>query len=395
VEAEMSLPGGLEEGMSSLEVTEEALNSLGEFLLGLGLSSETVKAVTSEMEIGAIIQVKTLKEIISSTGALSPQNLMGEGDLNLFTLTLESMGASSTDMGNLSLLLEENKGTVSLGTLLDFLKNLEKPQTQVKLTQVYENIKDLSIKLESAQEAVKAPVLNDILLKLSLLGDRELDKNFFELSPALQALKGGVSGIRADSQGGGDSNNPSGHNSEERKEREERRLMNAQVSDSSSSKAVSGAFTSSLYDEVASYSSTDTLAKQIKDKLIYSARRGIRRLKMNLSPEELGELSIELKVVGNKLTANIQADSMEAYKALEKEVMALRESLSAEGIELKLTLGYAGDTDSTKFFAKDGTEYQFGIRVNTEEYFSGEENSQEEEETFGDTPSGGLLNTVA
>jgi hypothetical protein len=379
---------------STLTATPDGLNSLGQFLMGLGLSSETVKAVTSEMEIGAIIQVKTLEEIISSSGADSLQSIISEGDLNFLALALDSMGANVNDLGNLSLILEENKGAVTLGTLLDFLRTLEKPQTQMSLTAVSENIQDLLLKVENTQELVKAPVFNEILMKLSLMGDRELDKNFFELSPALQALRGGVSGMRADAQAGGDFNKQSGHNSEDRKEREERRLMNAAISEGSTSKVLSGAFSSSLYDEVSSYSSSDTIARQIRDKLIYSARRGIRRLKMNLSPEELGSLSIELKVVGNQMTANIQADSLEAYQALEKEVMALKDSLSAEGIELKLTLGYSGDSDSSKFFAKDKTEYQFGLQVNKDDYLE-EENSQEEEDSSAYQTSGGRLNTVA
>jgi hypothetical protein len=379
---------------SGLMATTEGLSSLGQFLMGLGLSPETVKAVTSEMEVGAIIQASTLQEIIAADGQASLSLNISEGNLNFLALALESMGASATDLGNLSLLLEESEGDLNLGKLLDFLATLEKPKTQVNLASVAENIQDLLLKVENTQEVVKAPVFNEILLKLSLLGDRELDKNFFELSPALQALRGGLSGIRGDAQGSGDFNHTGGNNKEDRREREERRLMSASLPQGQNGGALSGAFTGSLYDEVAGYSSQDTIAKQLKDKLIYSARRGVRRLKMNLSPESLGQLSIELKVSGNKLTANIQADSLEAYRALEKEVMALRDSLSADGIELKMTLSYAGaDQDEKSFFASDGQEYQFGLRVNPEEIFPEEENSQEEDDG-DDFYSGSLLNTM-
>ena len=168
-------------------------------------------------------------------------------------------------------------------------------------------------------------------------------------------------------------------------------MMNASFTQGAGSSATAGAFAGSVYDEVAGYSAGDTLARQLSQKLVYSARRGVRRLKMNLTPESLGQLTVELKVTGNKLTASIRADSLEAYQALEKEVMALRDTLSAEGIELKLTLTYAGADDSGKYFAEDGSEYQLGLSVPQGEEPEEEENAGDGDEWSSGPAGGGLF----
>ena len=167
--------------------------------------------------------------------------------------------------------------------------------------------------------------------------------------------------------------------------------MDPASAQSGSSSPVSGAFAGSLYDEVAGYSSSDSLARQISQKLVYSARRGVRRLKMDLSPESLGRLSVELRVQGNKLAANIQADSAEAYQALESEVMALKDALAQEGIELKLTLSYAGSGGSQN---SDGGVFQGERKSQTWLRADAEENSPEEPADEADLISGGLISAV-
>jgi hypothetical protein len=193
---------------------------------------------------------------------------------------------------------------------------------------------------------VKAPVFNEIILKLSALGDRQIDRGFYELSPALQALRGGLG-----SAAGGESSRPfdqgGGESKGDRRGREERRLMASAeaaggTATGQSSQAMSGAFAASLADGGAGRASRETLVRELRDKLVYSARRGVRRLKMSLTPESLGGLDIELRVKGSQVTANIRADTPEAYAALEGEVRTLREELKAEGLELKLTVSYDG-----------------------------------------------------
>ncbi|MDR1037199.1 MAG: flagellar hook-length control protein FliK [Deltaproteobacteria bacterium] len=125
------------------------------------------------------------------------------------------------------------------------------------------------------------------------------------------------------------------------------------------SASLSGAFAAGLGDGDVGRSSRETLVRELRDKLVYSARRGVRRLRMSLSPESLGGLDIELRVKGSKVTANIRAESLEAYQALEGEVRTLRDELSAEGLELKLTVSYdgGGQASGGSFHAEDGRRY--------------------------------------
>ncbi|MDR2200115.1 MAG: flagellar hook-length control protein FliK [Deltaproteobacteria bacterium] len=377
-----------------LTATGDGLNSLGQFLMGLGLSPETIKAVTSDMEIGAIIQVGTLQEIISEGGLANLNKSISEGDLSFLALALQSMGADRSALGGLDSLLRENKGQVPLSSLLDFLKTLEKPGLQTDAGAVLSDLQNVIRKVESSVEMTKPPVFNEILLKLSLLGDRELDKNFFELSPALQALRGGLSGIRGDSASQGDFNSQGGNQGEDRREREERRMIARSAYPGAASGTVAGAFSGSLYEEVAGYSASDSLARQLGQKLVYSSRRGVKFLKMNLAPESLGELAIELKVRGKTVTANIQADSLEAYQALEKEVLALKAELASAGLDLKLTLNYQGEAGAEKFFpgGKEGYASLEGGSGEEEGAPNGEEGESLPglEEYYG----GSLLNTL-
>ncbi|MDR2613376.1 MAG: flagellar hook-length control protein FliK [Deltaproteobacteria bacterium] len=379
-----ALAGGVDASLTSrgplggLTATSEGLNSLGQFLLGLGLSPETVKAVTSGIEPGSILPAATLRSLISGgTSAENLSPLLGEGDLNFLALALQSMGAGPEAAEGLGLMLDGKGGAVSVGDLLTFLETLERPagapESQPSPAKAAKDIQTVLANLKSDSELVKAPVFNEILLKLSLLGDRQLDRGFYELSPALQALRGGLGqaaggGSRPFENGGGDSR-------EERRGREERRVMAnatgnaAEAASRGASAASSGAFAAALDSGSVGLASRETLVRELRDKLVYSARRGVRRLRMNLAPESLGGLDVELRVRGSAVTANIRADTLEAYRALEGEVKALRDELAEAGLELKLTLTFAGDGDgregtdpSGAFYAGDGSRHELGGR---------------------------------
>ncbi|MDR1080140.1 MAG: flagellar hook-length control protein FliK [Deltaproteobacteria bacterium] len=373
-----ALSGGVDASLAAqgpqggLTATPDGLNSLGQFLLGLGLSAEAVKSVTSGIEPGSVLPASTLRGLIS--GGVSAGNLshaLGEGDLSYLAMALQSMGAGPEATEGIGLMLEMKGGAVSVGELLSFLETLEKPgggaQALLSPTEAAKEIQTVLQNLKSDAELVKAPVFNEIILKLSMLGDRQMDRGFFELSPALQALRGGLGqaaggdGRKPFEDGGGDSR-------EGRRGREERRMAAASASAAGasgaggSSAAMSGAFAAGLSGGEVGRASRETLVRELREKLVYSARRGVRKLRMSLSPESLGGLDIELRVKGSKVTANIRADTLEAYQALEGEVRTLREELAAEGLELKLTVSYDGGGAGSggTFHASDGRRYALG-----------------------------------
>jgi hypothetical protein len=250
-------------------------------------------------------------------------------------------------------MLEANQGRANLSDLLGLLAFSEQPGPVTSdPAMVASQIQTLLSKTSVDGELVKAPIFNEIVMKMTLLGDRQITEEFTELSPALQALRGGVA-VWREGQGNGDFERGGGGQRQNR-EREERLMAQNGLKSQTLGWGIDGtSFDSTMNKEMAGYAG-ETLARQISQKLIYSARRGVHRLRMNLDPESLGHLDVELKVKGDKLTANIKAESLEAYEALEKELSSLKESLSQAGLELEMTLSYDGDESGGQAMARSG-----------------------------------------
>jgi hypothetical protein len=342
-----------------LTTTPGGLNNLGQFLASLGLSSEVVQAVTS-MSPGQTLVSSDLKSILLQEGGgeevLAPY--LTSGNLTSLYEALKSMGAGSSTLGQLTDFISVNQGQANLNDLLGLLAFSEQPGPVASDPQkVAEQIQNLLSQTSTDSELVKAPVFNEIVLKMTLLGDRQISDDFMEMSPALQALRGGLSVWREgqNSQSGGFE-----QSGEKERNREERLMAQRGLTSQTLSRGLEQPLFEStlsslaaLSEETAGYAG-ETLARQISQKLVYSARRGIHRLKMNLSPESLGQLDVELKVKGEKLTAYIKAESLEAYEALEKEMSGLKESLSQAGLQLEMTLSYDGDSGQGQAMARSG-----------------------------------------
>ena len=104
-------------------------------------------------------------------------------------------------------------------------------------------------------------------------------------------------------------------------------------------------------ETVQSYGGQESLARQISQKIAYSHRRGVHRLKMNLNPVDMGRLDIELKVQGDQLVAHIRAENRATYEALTGEIESLKTALAESGLEISnLTLAFDDqETGNTEF----------------------------------------------
>ncbi|MDR2443555.1 MAG: flagellar hook-length control protein FliK [Deltaproteobacteria bacterium] len=341
----------------TLTATSAGLNSLGQFFLSLGLSAQTVQAVTAGITVGQKLTSQDLANLLSQAGDDILAPCLNDGDIVSLTEAFKAMGADQKVLGSLAVLL--GQGQATLGDLTGFLAFLEQPKPQgTDMSQTVKNIQELLTKTTADGSLVKAPVFNEIVIKLASLGDRELTGDFSKLSPALQALRGGISGLR---ESGAQSYSGSGRDSREDRERA---LNTYYGSTSESTVRGDGLVKGALFSEALSYTSGETLAKQIEQKLVYSARRGVHRLRMSLAPESLGELDIELKVDNDKLTAHIKADTLEAYEALEKEIKSLKKSLAEAGLQLAMTISYDGQNDKSSSYARTG--YQGASSINKE-----------------------------
>lgn len=335
-----------------LTATEEGLPALGQFFASLGASAEIVSAVTGAFKSGESIHASDLKNIIGSAddGFLAP--CLSEADVRNLESMLRSMGVNESQMNSLSNLLTQTSGQLSMNDFLNFLQGLEDVPAKPVTGQAMEMVQAVLNNLVRDQELVKTPVFDEILTKMQLLGDQEIDDDFMNLSPALQALRGGISGQSQNSiLGGGQGESQNGHN-QHRDDRESQELYRQMVHTQANNSESNQAAAIDSVQNFQSYVSQETLARQISQKMVYSHRRGVNRLKMKLNPENLGRLEIELKVKGDQLVAHISAENREAYQALTSEIESLKEALAEGGLEIAdLTLSFDDQDSGGREFA--------------------------------------------
>jgi flagellar hook-length control protein FliK len=324
------------QSVNFLTANSAGLNSFGQYLMSLGLSTETVKAVTSSLTPGESFSSSDLRALLSESGEIF-NSATAQGNLSSLFAAFKAMGADQASLSQLYSFLGQSQGQASLDDLLGFMSFLEQPSPNVASPEKSAaNIQKLLAQTSQNGELVKTPLFNEIVLKLAALGDKAIDSDFNELSPALQALRGGLSNLREQQSG---NFSQGGRNSGS--EREERLMNISGINSETVGRGLGDPIFQSTLEAAGGYAS-ETLSKQIEQKLIYSLRRGIHRLKMDLEPESLGRLDVELKVVGDKLTAYIKADTLEAYEALEQQMSSLKQSLLSAGLELTMTLSYDG-----------------------------------------------------
>jgi hypothetical protein len=238
----------------------------------------------------------------------------------------------------------QTSGQLTMGGFLDFLDGM-KEASGVSGREL-EGLKKLLEQVQRDTASARTPIFNEILIKLEALGDSEIDGEFVRLSPALQALRGGFSSAN-DFSGGSQF-----HQGQHRENQERyRQAFQAMTTGQDGPVGASSAAQAGGYGGL-----SESLARQISQKITYSRRRGLHRLKMNLNPAELGRLDIELTVKGGALTARIRAESRAAYEALGGGVAELKKALAEGGVELAgLTLDHE-DADSGRTFTSGLSE---------------------------------------
>jgi hypothetical protein len=330
-----------EAAVTALTASPAGLNNLAQFLSSLGLSTEAVKAVTSDLAPGQSFSSFDLRAILSKGGDEILAPLLTDGDLPSLVTALRGLGADESTINNLSVLISQSQGGATLEDLLGLLAFSEQPRgLSVSPQTAVKDIQILLTQTSKDSELTRMPVFNEIMLKLTLLGDREMADDFSALSPALQALRGGLSVLR-DGQGAGAGGQGGGQQSADKRREERLMALNGINSETVGRGLESPRFQSAAAGQGGGYAA-ETLARQISQKLIYTVSRGFHRLRMDLAPESLGRLDVELKVKDDKLTAFIKADSLEAYEALEQEMSSLKSALREAGLTLSLTLSYDG-----------------------------------------------------
>ncbi|MDL2226139.1 flagellar hook-length control protein FliK [Deltaproteobacteria bacterium OttesenSCG-928-M10] len=315
-----------------LTATEAGLSAMGQFFNSLGASPDLISTLTSAFQPGEPVTAAALRDLLG-TGAdelLAP--CLSEGDLDSLRTFLGSMGATKGDFQSLANLLTQSGGRLSMTEFLTFVENMETAPAQPVTGSQLAMVKSILENINREQELAKTPVFDETLTKLQMLGDREIDDDFMNHSPALQALRGGITAQSLNASMGGQ-NGQTGQNGQGRKDDREakehyRQVLHSQNSETNPSAAID------TVETVQSYGGQESLARQISQKMAYSHRRGLYRLKMNLNPENLGKLDIELKVKDSQLVAHIRAENREAFEAISGEIEDLKAALAEKGIEI-------------------------------------------------------------
>ncbi|MGL4209494.1 MAG: flagellar hook-length control protein FliK [Candidatus Adiutrix sp.] len=330
-----------------LIATEDGLSKLGQFFNSLGASTEMVRATLDTFKPGDEVTAAALRALLTNfdDGSLAPT--LSEAEAFNFKSLLQSMGARPSDIDTLSTILRNTQGKLSINGFLDFLEGMEKAPAQTMTSQDLEMVKAVLQNINREQQLAKTPVFDEILIKLTALGDRETDKGFKDISPALQALRGGIVGQK---NAGG---SPGGQmdwqqNSQNKNQESQQQFREAIYGQTTEIPKVALEVTESVQN----YGGQESLARQISQKLAYSNRRGIHRLRMNLNPNSLGKINIELKLRGDQLTAHIRAESREAYEALTADAHELKQALLDSGLEISnMTISFGDNTSKKVEFA--------------------------------------------
>ena len=96
--------------------------------------------------------------------------------------------------------------------------------------------------------------------------------------------------------------------------------------------------------------------KQVDDAVLRTLNSGAKQLTLQLSPENLGKLSIVLQVSGKEVGATIRAESADAAKVIADNLDIIKSSLEAQGLKvekLDVQTGLTGNQDYRDWYGEN------------------------------------------
>jgi flagellar hook-length control protein FliK len=124
-----------------------------------------------------------------------------------------------------------------------------------------------------------------------------------------------------------------------------------------------------------------------------AARQGIVHARIELQPEELGQISIRLSQTSEGLSARVTADTPAGAQALAQGGSELRQSLSSLGLSLlRLDIGSFNHSEARDQGARFATRTD-GSGASTKTVASGEDEAVDELDG-GNRPSGGAMGEI-
>lgn len=139
------------------------------------------------------------------------------------------------------------------------------------------------------------------------------------------------------------------------------------------------------------------IISQIIDQINVNAKQNVTSMEMQLYPEHLGKVTIQVIAKDGGVTAQIQAENENVVKAIEGQLAILRDSLNNQGVKIdsiEVTIashGFEQNLDDSQRENQNGENNARKIRRNVSETFENEEVEEISEsavmETVGNTVS--------
>ncbi|XXJ18410.1 flagellar hook-length control protein FliK [Desulfovibrio caledoniensis] len=95
--------------------------------------------------------------------------------------------------------------------------------------------------------------------------------------------------------------------------------------------------------------SAPKVMKQVDQAVLKTLNNGAKQLTLQLTPENLGKLSIVLSVHGKEVSANIRAENADAHKIISDNLHIIKQSLESQGLKVDKLDVQAGLTDNQSF----------------------------------------------
>jgi flagellar hook-length control protein FliK len=107
----------------------------------------------------------------------------------------------------------------------------------------------------------------------------------------------------------------------------------------------------------------EKLMTGLSSEAVQRLREGVSELRLRLSPESLGEMSLKVRLNDDKLTAQIQVTQPDVKSALEADLPRLREALAARGLDVRdIDISSSGDSPARESHGQQDARHRSTTR---------------------------------
>ncbi|MBW2061117.1 MAG: flagellar hook-length control protein FliK [Deltaproteobacteria bacterium] len=316
----------------NLSLPEAALPSFGRFLLELGLNPEQVKNIITELGQGGQFGSEVLRGLLLKHGQTNLKELnLSNVDLSNLKDLLASLGAQPKNLQHLWQQLEASKGRMSMEGFLALFKSLERPEP-LGPGQM-DCIRSLVHNLRLKHTFRIRTHFDRIISLLQSMGDDKIDPDSLKHNPALAILRAGTPSARAIMNGTEFPGSAAAQNTN-----------NAAASGPEIQPGAIVSREGELWNRpelqvrletAATTRLSDSVLRQIAEKIIYSSRNNLHRIMIQLEPKELGQLKINMIFKNNQLQAKIVTEHGFVKLALEEQLDQLKKTLEEQGLHVE------------------------------------------------------------